>query len=200
MKIIVIGASGTIGRKVTQHLKKKHEVIAVSRNSGDYQADIADSNSLEQLFKKVGKVDSIVCIAGEAKWAPFNELSEEDFYIGIKSKMMGQVNLTRIGKEYLIPNGSITLTTGILAEDPVYMTTSASMVNGAIHSFVKAAALELENDTRINVVAAGMVEDAADKYQDYFPGHNAVPMQKVISGYVRSVEGRGNGEIIRIYE
>ena len=145
-------------------------------------------------------VDAIICTAGEAKWAPFKDLSEEDFYIGLRSKLMGQVNLVRIGKDYLAPEGSFTLTTGVLADDPVVLTTSAAMVNGAIHSFVLAAALEMENRQRINAVCAGLVEDSAEKYRDYFPGHNPVPMRKVVNGYVRSVLGNDNGNIIRIYE
>ena len=200
MKVLIIGGNGTIGRKVNSYLSDKHKTIVVGRSQGDITADIADINSIKTLFEKCGKVDAIVCVAGEAKWAPFNDLSEEDYYIGIKSKLMGQVNLVRIGQEYLNPNGSITLTTGILADDPVVMTTSAAMVNGAIHSFVKAAALELENGIRINVVSSGLVEDAVEKYQDYFPGHNPIPMRKVINAYVRSIEGKHNGEIIRVYE
>jgi NAD(P)-dependent dehydrogenase (short-subunit alcohol dehydrogenase family) len=151
------------------------------------------------MFEKTGKLDAIICIAGEAKWADFNDLTEEDYYIGLKSKLMGQVNLVRIGKDYLNSNGSITLSTGILADDPVVQTASAAMVNGGIHSFVQAAALELENGIRLNVVSSGMVEDAYEKYRDYFPGHNPIPMKKVINGYVRSVNGKGNGEVIRIY-
>lgn len=199
MKILIIGGNGTIGKKVVSHFKEKHEVLVAGRSKGDALVDIADSESIQVLFQQVGKVDAIVCIAGEAKWDDFHQLSEEDFYIGLKSKLMGQVNLVRIGQNYLSDHGSVTLTTGILADDPVVKTTSASMVNGGIHSFVKAVALEMKNGIRVNVVSSGMVEDAYEKYRDYFPGHNPIPMDKVVNGYVRSVQGRGNGEIIRIY-
>lgn len=199
MKILIIGGNGTIGKRVSKHFSEKHEVIIGGRTSRDVKVDIADSNSIKSMFEKTGKIDAIVCIAGEAKWANFNDLTEEDFYIGLKSKLMGQVNLVRIGKNYLNSNGSITLSTGILADDPVVMTTSAAMVNGGIHSFVQAVALEIESGIRINVVSLGMVQDAFEKYKDYFPGHNPIPMNKVISAYVRSVEGKNNGEIIRTY-
>eukprot|EP00746_Dinoflagellata_sp_MGD_P051593 gnl/MRDRNA2_/MRDRNA2_229706_c0_seq1.p1 gnl/MRDRNA2_/MRDRNA2_229706_c0~~gnl/MRDRNA2_/MRDRNA2_229706_c0_seq1.p1 ORF type:complete len:152 (+),score=0.78 gnl/MRDRNA2_/MRDRNA2_229706_c0_seq1:249-704(+) len=149
------------------------------------------------MFDSVGKVDAAVCIAGEAKWDLFENLSEEDFYLGIKSKLMGQVNLVKVGKEFINPGGSITLTTGILADDPVEMTTSAAMVNGAIHSFVKAVVLELDN-VRVNAVSAGLVEDAYEKYKDYFPGHNPVAMNKVVNGYIKSEEGKINGQVIRV--
>jgi NAD(P)-dependent dehydrogenase (short-subunit alcohol dehydrogenase family) len=200
MKILIIGGKGTIGKKVSDHLLKKHEIIIGGRNSGDVIVDIADSKSIERMFDSVGKIDSVICIAGEAKWAVFDSMTEEDFYIGLKSKLMGQVNLVRIGQNYLNPGGSFTLTTGILADHPVALTTSAAMVNGGIHSFVKAVSLELKNGIRINVVSSGLVEDAVHKYEAYFPGHNSIPMKKVINGYVKSVEGKGTGEIIRMYD
>ena len=128
-----------------------------------------------------------------------DNLSEADYHIGLNSKLMGQVNLVRIGREYLNENGSITLTTGILADDPVAMTSSAAMVNGGIHSFVKAAQLELPK-LRLNVVSSGLVMDALEKYRDYFPGHTPIPMDKVLRGYIKSVEGKISGEVIRIYE
>lgn len=200
MKIIIIGGNGTIGKRVTEHLSKKHEILIAARTSGDLTVDIADKESIKEMFERVEDIDAVVCIAGEAKWDKLENLTEDDFYVGIKSKLMGQINLVRIGQNYLNENGSITLTTGILADDPVVMTAGAAMVNGGIHSFVKAAALEMKNGIRVNVVASGLVEDAVEKYQHYFPGHNPVPMPKVVNGYVRSLEGKGNGEIIRIYE
>ena len=200
MKLLIIGGNGTIGKKVSAHLSGKHEIIIAGRTSGDVTVDISDSESIKAMFESIGKIDAVVCIAGEAKWAEFDSLTEEDFYIGLKSKLMGQVNLVRIGQDYLNTDGSFTLSTGILADHPVVMTTSAAMVNGGIHSFVKAAALELKNGIRINAVSSGLVEDAVEKYEAYFPGHNPIPMQKVINGFVKSVEGKGNGEIIRMYD
>jgi len=200
MKILIIGGKGTIGKKVSNHFLKKHEVLIAGRNSGDIVVDIVDSQSIEAMFESIGKVDAVVCIAGDAKWAAFDSMTEEDFYIGLKSKLMGQVNLVRIGQDYLNAGGSFTLTTGILADHPVVLTTSAAMVNGGIHSFVKAVSLELQNGIRINVVSSGLVEDAVEKYEAYFPGHNPIPMKKVINGYVKSVLGKGTGEIIRMYD
>lgn len=199
MKILVIGGSGTIGKKVASHLNQKHDIIIAGRNSGDFLVDITNIDSIRELLESIPSLDSIICTAGEAKWDDFKDLTEEDHYIGIRSKLMGQVNLVRIAQDYLKSRGSITLSTGFLADDPVIKTTSAALVNGAIHSFVKAVALEIENEIRVNVVSSGLVEDAYEKYKDFFPGHNPIPMSKVINAYVRSVEGRGNGEIIRVY-
>ena len=185
MKILIVGGNGTIGKKVSAHFSEENEVLIAARTNGDVTVDIADSNSIEKLFKQIGKLDAIICIAGEAKWADFDSLTEDDFYIGLKSKLMGQVNLVRLGRKYL---------------NPVVKTTSAAMVNGGIHSFVQAAALEMENGIRVNVVSLGMVEDAYEKYKAYFPGHNPIPMPKVVKAYERSVMGSGNGQIIRYYD
>ncbi len=200
MKILVIGGNGTIGTPVVEYFSETEEVITAGRNSGDFNIDISDTNSIQKTLNEIGKLDAIVCIAGEAKWDSFNNLSEQDYYIGIKSKLMGQVNLVRIGQNFIKDNGSITLSTGILADDPVIKTTSAAMVNGAIHSFVQAVALELSGNPRVNSVSLGMVEDAYEKYKDFFPGHSPVPMHKVVKAYERSIKGKGNGEIIRFYE
>ncbi len=200
MRILIIGGNGTIGSKVRDYFAAEHEVVVAARTNGDVNVDIADSASIQALFDKTGKFDAIICAAGEAKWAPFDDLTEEDYYIGLRSKLMGQVNLVRIGRKHLNPNGSITLSTGILADDPVIKTTSAAMVNGGIHSFVQAVALELENGIRVNVVSLGVVQDAYEKYKGYFPGHNPVSMTKVVNAYARSVQGKTNGQIIRFYE
>lgn len=200
MRILIVGGNGTIGKKVSQHLSKKHDLIIAGRTSGDVQVDMSDSASIKAMFEATGQVDAIVCIAGEAKWGPFSDLTEEDYYIGLRSKLMGQVNLVRIGQDYLNENGSITLSTGILADYPVAMTASAAMVNGGIHSFVKAVSLELRQKCRLNVVSAGLVEDSVYKYEAYFPGHNPIPMTKVVNGYVKSIEGHDTGLIIRMYD
>ena len=198
MKILIIGGTGTIGKKVVEAFRKDHDVVVAGRNSGDVTVDIASAASIEAMFQNTGTVDAIVNIAGDAKWDAFENLSEEDYYIGIKSKMMGQVNVVRLGKNYLTPGGSVTLTTGILADEPVDMTTSAAMVNGAVQSFTKAVALELKEGVRVNCVSADLVEDAYEKYKDYFPGNTPVPMNKVVDGYVKCVLGKINGEILRI--
>ncbi len=200
MKILIVGGKGAIGKTLTAHFKKENEVIVASRTNGDLKVDIADSASIKQMFDQIGSLDAIICAAGEAKWDTFENLSEEDYYFGFQNKLMGQVNLARIGHQHLNANGSITLTTGILADHPVIKTASAAMVNGAIHSFVKAVALELKNEIRINAVAAGMVQDTYEKYKDYFPGHAPVSMAKVVSGYEESVTGNKNGKIIKVYK
>lgn len=199
MKILLIGASGTIGKRIHDRFAKKHEVIKASRTGGDVSVDITDAASIQKMYEAIGNIDAVICAAGPAKFGPFSEATEEDFYVGIRGKMMGQANLVRIGQKYLNDGGSFTLTTGILADEPVFGSVSLSLVNGGVNSFVKAAAQELPRGLRVNVVCPTVVEDSAEAYADFFPGFDPVSMERVVNGYVRSVEGRMSGEIIRIY-
>ena len=78
MKLLIVGGSGTIGKKVTSYFFDTNEVITAGRTSGDITVDISDSNSIKKMFEQTGKLDAIICIAGESKWADFHELSEEE--------------------------------------------------------------------------------------------------------------------------
>ena len=199
MKILFIGASGTIGKRIHDRFAKKHEIVQASRNGGDISVDITDAASIQKMYETVQNIDAVICAAGPAKFGAFGELTEEDFYTGIRGKMMGQVNLVRIGQKYLNDGGSFTLTTGILADEPVFGSVSLALVNGGVNSFVLAAAQELPRGMRINVVSPTVVEDSAEAYADFFPGFDPVSMDRVVNGYVRSVETRATGKIIRIY-
>jgi NAD(P)-dependent dehydrogenase (short-subunit alcohol dehydrogenase family) len=198
MKILLVGARGTIGKVLYNEFSKKAEVVSASRNDTDVTVDITSPESIEQMYESVKEIDAVICAAGPAKFGAFAELSEEDFYIGIRGKLMGQINLVRIGQKYLNDGGSFTLTTGVLADDPVAGSTSLALVNGAVNSFAVAAALEMPRGLRINVIAPTVVADAAEKYADVFPGYDPVSMERVVNGYVRSVYGRTNGHIFRI--
>lgn len=199
MRVLIVGASGTIGQRICDDLGKRHEIIKASRSGADVEVDITSADSIEEMFKKTENIDACICAAGPAKFATLDEMTEEDVYIGIRGKLMGQVNLVRIGQKYLNDNGSFTLTTGILADDPIKGSAPLSLVNGAIHSFALAAAQELARGIRINVVCPTVVEDSAEKYADFFAGFDPAPMSRVVNGYIRSVEGLITGRIIRIY-
>ena len=64
MKIIVFGATGLIGREIINQLSSEHEIIRVSRTSGDVQADYTDESSLINMFEEIGSFDALVSVAG----------------------------------------------------------------------------------------------------------------------------------------
>ena len=198
MRILLIGGSGTIGRKVTEALSADHDVIVAGRTSGDIRVDISDIRSITQMYERAPGIEAVVCTAGEAVWNEFGNLTEDDFYVGIRSKLMGQVNLVRLGKDLLPGKGSITLSTGILADDPVPRTSSAAMVNGALHSFVKAVALDMPAGPRVNAVCSDLVMDSAERYHNFFPGHVPVPMDSVVEAYASCLTGDYSGRIVTV--
>ncbi len=198
MRIIVIGASGTIGRAVVNELQSRHEIIKAGFSSGDVRVNITDRNSIEAMFKKIDRVDAVVLATGKVHFADFMQMHEQEFMVGIYDKLMGQINTVLIGRNYLNEGGSFTLTSGILSEDPVRYASSASMVNGALNSFVIGAAIEMPSKQRINCVSPTVVAEAMDSYGDYFRGFLPVEAAQVALAYSKSVEGLQTGKIYRV--
>lgn len=198
MKILVVGASGTIGRAVVAELAERQDVIAAGRTSGDVSLDMTDEASIRAAYQKIGTVDAVVSAAGHVKFAPFADMHAADYDIGLKDKLMGQVNLVLIGREFVADGGSFTLTTGVLDSDPIRMGSSASMVNGAVNGFVIAAAIEMPRGQRINVVSPGVITEAMPDFAPFFRGFEPVPAARAALAYAKSVEGAQTGQIYRV--
>lgn len=198
MKIIIVGASGTIGKKIVDALKPDHDIVRVGSKSGDVQTDISDPASIEAMFRTIGPFDTLISAAGAGHFGPLATMKDADFRKGIESKLMGQINLVLIGQHHINPNGSFTLTSGILSEDPVPMGANLSAVNGAIDAFVRSAAIELSRGIRINAVSPGVVEDSPGFFP-YFPGHIPVTMTNVVNAYIKSAMGARTGQVIHVH-
>lgn len=197
MKIILIGANGTIGSSIASALEKDHQLVKVGSKSGDLQFNINDPASIKSMYDTIGSFDALVCAAGDGYFGPFKNMTDADFRISVDGKLMSQVNLVLIGQHYIMPRGSFTLTSGSLADDPVPFAASVSAVNAAINGFVKGAAIELENNVRVNAVAPGVVE-ASPAYFPYFPGHIPATMHQVAQAYVKSVLGAQTGKTFTV--
>ncbi|RFD31435.1 short chain dehydrogenase [Pseudomonas sp. GL93] len=194
MKILLIGASGTIGSAVKAELAQRHEVISIGRTSGDFQVDISDSTSIRTLFEQTGKFDALICAAGSVNFVPLGDMNDSDFELGLRDKLMGQVNLLLIGREYANDGASFTFTSGILNRDPIRTGASAALVNGALDAFVKAAAIELPRGLRINTVSPTVLLEAMGSYAPYFRGYKPAPAADVALAYAKSVEGLQTGQ------
>lgn len=198
MRIIVVGASGTIGTPVVAALQGRHEIVKVGSKSGDHQMDIKDGSSMRAAFAKIGRFDGLVSCVGKVHFGDFAKLTEQEVMIGLKDKLLGQVNLVLIGREFINDNGSFTLTSGVLSHDPIRFGACASMVNGAIDAFVRAAAIELPRGLRINSISPGLLDESVAALGDYFRGHETVPGKRVASAFVKSVEGRLTGQVFHV--
>ena len=194
MKILLIGANGTIGSAVAQELAQRHEIVRIGRSNGDFQVDISDSASIRKLFERTGKFDALVCAAGNVTFAPLAEMTGESFALGLQDKLMGQINLLLIGREFANDGASFTFTTGILNREPILSGASASLVNGALDAFVRAAAIELPRGLRVNSVSPTVVLEAMDVYAPYFRGFKPAPAADVALAYAKSVEGLQTGQ------
>ncbi|MEH6446434.1 MAG: short chain dehydrogenase [Oceanospirillaceae bacterium] len=202
MNIVIIGATGTIGSAVANAFGEEHHVIRVGLTNGDYQMDINDEASIKQCLALIktdhGSIQALISTTGKAAFNEFSKLSSEDWQLGISSKMMGQINLVRFAKDYLAHGAAITLTTGVLNDEPIAIGVSAATMNGAINSFVEAVAPVLENNMRINCVSPTVLEESMHIYEKFFPGFVPVAAKKVAQAYLRSTLGIANGQIMRV--
>ncbi|EOF4707314.1 short chain dehydrogenase [Klebsiella oxytoca] len=198
MKIIIIGASGTVGRAVAQELSQRHEVIRVGRTQGEYQVDITSQESVQGLFENIGRIDAIVSATGNLFFGPLETMTDNDFNQGLQDKLLGQVRLALTGQHYLNDGGSITLISGIVAHEPIAQGVNATTVNAGLEGFVRAAACELPRGMRINLISPTVLTESAAAYDGFFPGFESVPAASVAQAYRRSVEGIQNGRIYKV--
>lgn len=199
MKIIIVGASGTIGQAVAKELGKKHEIIRAGRNGMDVTVDITSMESIKNMYERVGKVDAVISATGGAHFASITELTPALNEIGIESKLKGQINLVLLGMDYVNDSGSFTLTTGIMMDDPIPLGASAAMANGGVKAFVKAASIEMPRGIRINSVSPNVLQESLGKYGEFFPGFEAVPASRVALAFKKSVEGAQTGQNYEVY-
>ena len=206
MRILLVGAGGTLGRAVAAELGTRHHIIAAGRKSGHVRLDLSDPASICDAFTKAaaGPIDAVVCTAGEVAFAPLLTIrpapfGESAYTLGLTNKLLGQVNLALAVREHLVDGGSITLTSGILAELPVAGGSSASMADAAVEGFVRAAAAELPRGLRINVVSPSILTESMADFGPMFRGFEPIPAARVALAYSRSVEGIQTGQVFRVY-
>jgi NAD(P)-dependent dehydrogenase (short-subunit alcohol dehydrogenase family) len=194
MKIIIIGATGTIGKAVAQALSSRHQIVRVAHSSGEHRVELTSKESIQRLFEMVAPFNAVVCAAGQARFGPLAGLTDEDFQLSLSNKLMGQVNLVRVGEPYLSDNGSFTLTSGVLAREPMTGSAAISLVNAGLEGFVRAAALEMPRGIRVNAVSPPWVSETLKSMgRDPSAG---MPAARVAEAYVESVESKRTGEVI----
>jgi NAD(P)-dependent dehydrogenase (short-subunit alcohol dehydrogenase family) len=199
LRILLVGASGAIGGAVDKELSARHEIIRAGRNSGDLRIDITDETSISRAFGEVGQVDAVISAAGELYFGPLISMTSEQLAFSINAKLLGQVNLARHAAKHLADNGSVTLVSGIIGEQPVIGGSTAALVNSGLEGFVLGASIEMPRGIRINIVSAGIVAETKDIYAPLFNGFEPVSARRVAVAYVRSVEGAQTGQVYRVF-
>ncbi|GAA2380974.1 short chain dehydrogenase [Nonomuraea africana] len=196
MRILLVGATGTLGQAVHEVLRERgHEIVTASRKGSDVTVDITDPESIRAMYEQVGEVDAVASAAGSVPWPAFDRLGHQDVLDGIAGKVISQVELVRQGAAAHV-RGSFTLISGVLARDPVRTGVVASLANGAIEAFVRAAAIELPQ--RVNAVSPTVFTESIDAYGELFAGFEPVPVRQAANAYVRSIEGHQTGQVYEV--
>ena len=192
MRIVVVGATGTIGKAIAQLLKDKgHEVVEASRSTQP-AVNITDAASIEAFFNQTGEVDAIISAVGDAAAGPLDKLTDEQVQFSLSSKLQGQINVVRKGLPYLRPNGVFVITGGFLAYKPAPQTSMYAVANSGLEGFAKAAALELTEGRRIVIVHPPWVAETAEALgMDATPWPNAA---KTAEAYLAAIEGNISGQ------
>jgi len=194
VRIMIVGGTGTIGSAVAEALSPRHEVVRVGARGGDLQVDLADKASIGALYRAAGPLDAVVSAAGISRFGPLEDLDDEDFAFSIRSKLMGNVNLLRLGLGPVRHGGSFTFTSGDLSRSPQREGAVAGMVGAGLESFAQAAALELAGRYRVNVVSPRAVRETREALGlDPSPG---MPVAELATYYTRAVEGDMTGQIL----
>ncbi|MFJ6940789.1 short chain dehydrogenase [Streptomyces sp. NPDC101132] len=198
MRILLIGAGGTLGSAVHQTLSGRgHEVVTVGRSGGDLRYDVTDPAQIAAMYAAAGPLDAVASAAGDVPYRPVAEMTPEDWTAAFRGKVLAQLELVRQGLGVVAPRGSFTLITGITARRPVPTATAAAMASGAVEAFVQAAAPEIA-PRRINAVSPTVFTESLDAYGDFFPGFAPVPLAEVAQAYVRTVEGTETGRVLEL--
>ncbi len=195
MRILLVGAAGTLGTAVHEVLGTRgHDVLTAGRSGGDLRYDITDPAQVRGLYDRAGRVDAVVSAAGQVPYKSFRDLTPDDYLSAFTGKVLSQIDLVRQGLPRIAERGSFTLITGVTTREPIVTGAAASMANGAVEAFVRAAAIEIAPQ-RINAVSPTVFTESLDHYGSFFPGMPPVDLADVAQAYVRSVEGPQTGQV-----
>ena len=195
-KIIVVGATGRLGRVVVNGLKD-YEVIRAGRSGPDLKIDALDFESVSDLFASVGTFDGLISCIGGTPFKTFEELTMEDFALGLSKKCFSQLNLAKAAIPFLSDNGSITLTSGIIGDEPILAGSCAAAANGALNMSVSTLAAEYAGRLRINVVSPSIIENSVEDYGMLFDGFEPTSEKRIIEAYRRTISAPISGRVLR---
>ena len=197
-KIIVVGATGKLGRVVVEGLQKDYAVIRAGRSGPDLKIDAFDFESVSDILASVGPFDGLVSCIGGTPFKTFEELTMDDFAVGLSTKCFSQLNLAKAAIPFLSENGSITLTSGIIGDEPIIAGSCAAAANGALNMCVSTLAAEYAGKLRINVVSPSIIENSVDHYGMLFDGFEPTSNESIIHAYRRTISAPITGRVMSL--
>lgn len=196
MRILIVGASGFVGRTAVEALSPRHEIITAGRKSGNVRVDVEDVDSIRAMYREIGRVDAVVSAVGHVPFGPLAKMTDGKFLEGILGKVLPQVSLVLEGLDYVNDGGSFTVTSGVINRDPIRGGSFAAAADGALDGFVRGAAVDMPRGIRINAVSPEVLEACREQYDGFFPGHRHVSNEAVGLAFSKAVEGCLSGEVL----
>ena len=194
MKIIIVGATGRIGREVDKALSEGNEIIRVGATSGDIQCDYTNPESVAAMYNEVGEFDALISVAGrDSVFKRYDDLQPEDYRYGFERKFLGQVSLVEKGKATIRDNGSFILTSGFLSHYPNPASIATGPLNAAVDTFVMNTAPLLTRGIRLNVVSPAPVVEPGQE------GEGLVTAAQAANYYVDAIRGDFTGRVLRAW-
>ncbi len=136
----------------------------------------------------------MVLAAGNGEMGDVKELTDEQFQVAVNSKLMGQVNLVRKGLSKVKDGGMFILTGGIFVTKPWPGTSSLAVANGGVDAFARAAALDLKESHKINVIHPPLVRESAIAFG--MDGDPYPPAAEVAETYLTVLKSDKTGESV----
>ena len=172
-RVIVIGGASGIGFAVAALSREiGAEVVIASRNAANVAAaverlpgakghtvDLRDEASVSGLFKTLGAFDHLAITAGD--WGGPRFVATKDLDLaaardGFEIRFWGVLAAVKYGSRTIAANGSITMTSGLMAHRPRKGAPLATAIGGAVEHLARGLAVDLA-PVRINAVCPGMV-------------------------------------------
>ena len=171
-KIVIIGGSSGIGFETAkQVIAQGAEVIIASRSKNKLQnakeqlgaravaftLDTTQEQQVQSFFEKVGQFDHLVVSAAETSSGSFLDTNTTQARQLFENKFWGQYYAAKYGAPKVLPHGSITLFSGVVAYKSMVGSSMLGAVNAAVSNLGQTLALELA-PIRVNIISPGIID------------------------------------------
>ena len=172
-RVVVIGGGSGIGFAVAELARAVGaEVVIASSGAATVNAavarligstgrvvDLRDEAGIAGFFKDLGAFDHLAITAGDwggAMFSPTRDIDLDQARNGFTVRFWGALAAAKHGCRTIAQDGSITLTSGMLAHRPMKGAPIATALAGAVEHLTRGLAIDLA-PVRVNAVSPGVI-------------------------------------------